>query len=140
MIKPEVTFGLDNFGKQKTLSLSETIGQLVLDILLLKPGQLPSLPHIGMNIKQYIYKFQEDIDPEYIKSQLQTQCRDLSMYIDTQSFQIVVFPLDTESILFISVKLTSIVDEVPKDLLIGFKKVKNSEKVTFNYKITDTIL
>ena len=53
MIKPEVTFGLDNFGKQKTLSLSETIGQLVLDILLLKPGQLPSLPHIGMNIKQF---------------------------------------------------------------------------------------
>jgi len=139
MIKPEITFGLNNFGKQKTLPLAETIGQLVLDILLLKPGQLPSLPHIGMDIKQYLYKFEEDISSEYIISQLQSQCSELSTYIDTNSFQVLVFPVDKENILFISMKLTSLVSEEPKELLIGFKKPSNSDKIKFNYTITDSI-
>ena len=61
-IKHELTFGIDNFGKQNMLSKSESVAQVLINLLFMRPGQMPSLPHLGINIKQYLYKFEEDID------------------------------------------------------------------------------
>ena len=67
MIKNEVDFGFDNFGKQKILSNKDSIAQLFRNLLFLVPGQLPSLPHIGINITKYIYKLVDDINLENLK-------------------------------------------------------------------------
>lgn len=138
-IKPEPLFGLDNFGKPKTLSTAETIAQMVLNILLLKPGQLPSLPHIGIDIKKYLYKFEEDIDPDHLKSQLIYQCNNLHGYIDLNGVEVVVLPVGHESILFISIPLTVAVEQ-DKEILIGFRYKKTGKEVTFNYTIASSIL
>lgn len=138
-IKPEPLFGLDNFGKPKTLTVAETVAQMVLNILLLKPGQLPSLPHIGIDIKKYLYKFEEDIDPEHLKSQLIYQCNSLNGYIDLNNIDIILLPVKNESILFISIPLI-ISKEEDKDILIAFKYKKTGKEVTFNYKIANSIV
>ena len=53
-VNAELAFGTDNFNNQKILNEVETLTQLLINVLVLKPGQLPGLPHLGMNIKQYI--------------------------------------------------------------------------------------
>lgn len=136
-IKNELNFGLDNFGKQKSLTQAQTIGQMLVNLLLMKPGQMPSLPHIGIDIKQYLYKFEEDIDVSYIKSQISKQCSALLPYIDLSSMQLFLFPHETESILFIYVPLSVIVED--DVLVIGFKRDNSSNEVTFNYKISNSL-
>lgn len=138
-IKQEPLFGLDNFGKPKTLSVAETVAQMVLNVMLLKPGQLPSLPHIGMDIKQYLYRFEEDIDPDYLKSQLIYQCNHLNGYIDLNSMEVAVIPVGQESILFISIPLTVAVEK-DKEILYGFRYKRTGKEVTFNYIIASSIL
>ena len=57
----EPAFGLDNFGKPKILKDTEAFATTVLMILFGKPGFLPSLPDVGMNIQQYTYAFFDEI-------------------------------------------------------------------------------
>lgn len=136
-IKPELNFGLDNFGKQKTLTKAQTVAQMLINLLLMKPGQIPSLPHIGINIKQYLYKFKEDIDLSFIKNQIAEQCVSIVPYIDMNNMKLLVVPYEKESILYIYAPLSVLVEE--EALIIGFKRVDGSNDVTFNYKTTNAI-
>lgn len=77
MIKKEVGFGSDNFGKPKVLSDVDSISQVILNILLSKPGNYPSLPHIGIDIKSYLYKLEEEIDVLDLRSKIYSQCQEL---------------------------------------------------------------
>ena len=77
----EPAFGLDNFGKPKVLKDSEALATSVLMVLFGKPGFLPSLPDVGMNIGQYTYDFFDDIDVSSIKAQLIYQLPLVSDYV-----------------------------------------------------------
>ena len=134
-IKPELNFGIDNFGKQKKLTQPQTIAQILINLLLMRPGQLPSLPHIGIDIQQYLYKFQEDIDLSFIKNQISYQCSSILPYISLSEMQIILVPYESESILYIYVPLTLISND--EAAIIGFKREHTSNEVTFNYKITN---
>lgn len=134
-IKNELNFGIDNFGKQKMLTQAQSVAQVLINLLLMRPGQMPSLPHLGINIKQYLYKFEEDIDVSYIKAQISSQCSALLPYIDLSSMQMLLFPYENESILFIYIPL-SVEGET---IVIGFKRNNKSNEVTFNYKINNSL-
>ena len=136
----ELDFGLDNFNNQKVLNQAESITQILLNIFMLKPGQLPGLPHIGMNIKQYIYKTQDEINVDMIKNELRHQCSSLTPYIDMDKIQVLVLPYNNESILYISVPFSVLVEDAQnQSLLIGFKKKNSSNEITFNYKVTNLV-
>lgn len=132
-MKQELEFGLDNFGKQKKLSLENTIAKMVLNLFLLKPGQLPSLPHVGMDIQQYLYRTIEDIDVDELKRNIVSQCETLSTYVDISSVRVLLFPYQDNALLYIIIPLLIENDT----LMIGFKKDNKTSRVTFNYKITD---
>ena len=84
----EPAFGLDNFGKPKVLKNTEALATTVLMILFGKPGFLPSLPDVGMNIQQYSSTFFDEIDTNSLKAQLVYQCSLVSEYIEAESLDI----------------------------------------------------
>ena len=130
-------FGIDSFGKQKSLTQAKTVAQMVINLLLMRPGQMPSLPHLGINIKQYLYKFEEDIDVGIIKNAISSQCSALLPYIDLPNLQVLLVPYENESILFIYMPLTILVEN--ETLVIGFKRNNKTSEVTFNYKLQSEI-
>lgn len=136
-IKPELNFGLDNFGKQKTMTQAQSVAQMLVNLLLMKPGQIPSLPHIGINIQQYMYKFEEDLDLSFIKNQIAEQCKSILPYLDITNMQLLLVPYENESILYIYAPLSVLVEE--EALIIGFKRSNSTNEVTFNYKTTNAI-
>lgn len=135
-IKSELEFGLNNFGKQKMMDEKDTIAQMLMNLFLLRQGQIPSLPHIGIDIRRYMYQFEDDINAEEIREAILYQCKSLVPYIEIDSLQVVFAPLETESLMYIIVPIRANVDG-GGTAIYGFKKPKTSNVVTFNYKVTD---
>lgn len=83
------TFGVNNFNKVKVLSEAETYVNNILAILFGKPGFYPSIPELGMDITQELYKFEDEIDTDKLKSQLAYQCEDFLPIIKDGSMDII---------------------------------------------------
>lgn len=135
-IKHEVLFGNDNFGKQKELSDAETVAQMLLNLFLMRKGQLPSMPQLGIDIRRYLYKTEDEINVEELKNQIINQCSALIPYINIQQLQIVLVPYNNENVLYILVPLTVAVED-GGTVMYGFKKSKDSSLVNFNYKVSN---
>ena len=99
MIGREVDFGTDDFNRPKVLSLKESYSRLLLNILILKPGNLPSLPHIGINIKQYLYRLESEIDIAELKDKIYEQCNELLPLIMSVDMRIFITKQDNQDIL-----------------------------------------
>lgn len=99
MIGREVDFGTDDFNRPKVLSLKESYCRLLLNILVLKPGNLPSLPHIGINIKQYLYKLESEIDVAELKDKIYEQCSELLPLILSDEMRIFITKQENHDIL-----------------------------------------
>ena len=135
-IKSELEFGLNNFGKQKMMDEKDTISQMILNLFLLRQGQIPSLPHIGIDIRKYLYRFEDDINAEEIREAIIYQCVSLTPYIHVDSIQVIFVPFENESLMYIIVPIRINVDG-GGTAIYGFKKPKTSNVVTFNYKVTN---
>lgn len=138
MIKSEVDFGLNNFGKQKVLSEADSIARLLLNILFLRPGQMPSMPHIGINIRKYLYKFEDDIDTDTLKREISFQCSELLPSIDTSGMKLMVVNYRGEGVLVLLMPVY--VSGTHKELLIGIKQDSDSGDLTFKYQFDDIII
>ena len=99
MIGREVDFGTDDFNRPKVLSLKESYCRLLLNILVLKPDNLPSLPHIGINIKQYLYKLESEIDVAELKDKIYEQCSELLPLILSDEMRIFITKQENHDIL-----------------------------------------
>ena len=53
-IPRDVGFGLNDFQEMQVYSEGESIARYLSNILLMRPGNLPGLPHIGLNIKDFV--------------------------------------------------------------------------------------
>ena len=135
-IKSELNFGLDTFGKQAMMNNADTIAQMLINLFLMRPGQLPSLPHIGINIRQYMYSLENEIDVSLIKNQISTQCPDLMQYLDLQSMQLIMVPYKTDTILYVFIPILT---EDNTAISMGFKRSNTSNEITFNYKINNNL-
>lgn len=82
------TYGVNNFNKVKILSEAETYVNNILAILFGKPGFYPSIPSLGMDITQELYKFEDEIDTDKIKAQLASQCKDFLPIIKDGSLDV----------------------------------------------------
>lgn len=136
MIGREVDFGLNNFGKQNILSQSESMAQLIINLLLMKPGQMPSMPHMGINIKKWLYEFEDDLNTLILQREIEEQCSIMVPYINTENMVVTFMKRLPEPVLLIIIPFDIMEDG--KDLVIGFKKSTNNlGKVTFNYEFQD---
>lgn len=128
----EILFTLDNFQNAKLLSTRETVAQQLINLFLMRPGNLPSLPHVGINIEQYLYRLQGDFDPDEIKQKLYNQCSELLSYISLGEIQIFITIYKGQDVLIAAIPIVGIDDGAT--LLLGFTKTNNDVSVSFQYK------
>ena len=132
MIKSEVDFGVDNFGDPKLLSPDDTIVQLLLNILFMRPGQLPSMPHIGIDIRSKLYSFVDELDTEELKQDIISQCRALMPYLNLDTLSVNVVDYNNDSVLVITFPTIS----QNSDVLVALKKSEDNG-IIFNYTYDD---
>ena len=83
-------YGVNDFNKPKVLAEDETYVNNLLMILMGKPGFYPSIPYLGMDISSLLYKFEDEIDTDKIKTELIYQCLDFLPLVDDGEIEIVV--------------------------------------------------
>lgn len=79
----DTTFELNEFGQPRIRSEIELIKDIILFVLFSKPGQYPSLPHIGLDIQTMLYSFYDELDVEDLKEKLVLQCEALGVCFDS---------------------------------------------------------
>lgn len=121
------TFSVNDFNKPKMLSTLETYVYNIMMLLFGEPGFYPSIPSIGMNIKQYLYKFEDDINTIEIKSELARQCREFLPEIVSGDLDVTVKTLNDRPILIFQLP---IIDDVAKySVALGVTTNKNGEMI-----------
>lgn len=78
----DVTFELDKFHRPRLRGEAEIVKNVLLYILFSKPGQYPSLPHIGLNISNRLYSFWDEISEIGLRDEIVAQCRALQVYFE----------------------------------------------------------
>ena len=74
----DVLLDLDSAYKPKVIPTFELVVNSVIALLVMKPGQYPSIPDLGIDIEQYLLDFSDDVNiPLKIQSQLEDQCNRL---------------------------------------------------------------
>jgi hypothetical protein len=132
--KSELVFGLDNFQRQKVLDSNNSLAQVILNIFFMRPGNLPSLPHIGINITSYLYKFEDELDAEGLKEKIYSQCSELIPYLDIGNIKIFVANYKGNGILMIAIPIIG-----GDNILYAFTK-DSTGNVLFNYDFEANIM
>lgn len=78
----DTTFELSEFNEARIRSEMETIKNVLLFILLSKPGAYPSIPQIGLDIETMLYSYFDELDVADLKNKLIEQCSALGAYIN----------------------------------------------------------
>lgn len=93
------TFFVNDYDRVAIQTEKQTIVNDILMILYGKPGFFPSIPSLGMDIRQYLYEPEDEIDTNQLKEVLRTQCNDFGTYIDDESLDVVKTTYQGETLL-----------------------------------------
>lgn len=84
----DVLLDTDSMYKPKVASTFEMGIDIILTLLMMKPGQYPSLPELGIDIESYLFEYSDDKKlPAQIKDKLMHQCN----LLDVVGFDIKVY-------------------------------------------------
>ena len=131
-IPKDMVFGRDSFQKPKVLSDVESVAQYILNILVWKPGNLPGLPHIGVNIQEMLYTYVDDFQPEVLKTKIEDQCNELMPHL--LSSNIVLAPVEYDGKEFFVLIIPVVVDGTEHNISYAFFKDSNNQ-FSFGYEI-----
>ena len=96
----------DNFQKSKIFNETDSLINYILNILIMKPGNLPGSPELGVDIGRYVNKnMNNNIDPEAIKGLIVDNCVDLIPYLSTDELFVGVLS-DPDGREFLVIKFT----------------------------------
>lgn len=70
----DALFGFDKYKQAELGDRKTAIANAVINACFMIPGNNPSLPHVGVNIKQYFYKEQSAISSDKIKQDIEDAC------------------------------------------------------------------
>lgn len=135
----EPTFDIDIYRKPKLLSDRESVAQIILHALFLKPGNLPDNPSLGVDIEKYMYLDSDISAGDNIRSALINTCGD---DLDIATINSVSFITrrqegeDNKYIFLIKLNITFVEDDTTVDLGIG--GYQQSGNVTYNWDYLDS--
>lgn len=73
----------DDFQKSTVYNRHQSLVNYILNILLMKPGNLPTMPELGVNITKYIKNnMSEILDPAQLQGLIASNCKDMLPFID----------------------------------------------------------
>lgn len=134
----EITFRINKYKQTALLNDKESLIQLILNALLMVPGNLPSQPKKGVDIFQYLYKrIETDVMSDKVLTDLRyTIGEDIGSYISNLTVDLIDMGGDGPTFLIIIHLLTTSGD----DEAIALAVQKVNETVKFNYSfLTDAI-
>lgn len=135
----DIGLGKDNFQKSKIYNETDSLVNYILNILLMKPGNMPSMPEIGVNIGQYIQpNMQQELDPELIKGLIISNCDELLPYLSSDEL-IVTITRDTYGRDVLLIKIPLVMDDGSKneqDVYYAFYR-NELNNLEFNFLIDD---
>lgn len=70
----DVQFGFDKYQRAATTDRKTTIANAIVNACFMVPGNNPSMPTIGVNIRQYFYKEASAISSDKIRQDLEVAC------------------------------------------------------------------
>lgn len=127
-------FGIDDFNKSKVYPSDETIVRNLLLLLFGKPGFYPSMPKLGMNIREYLYTLEDDMDTSAIKAKLAYQCSEFLPLLEDGKMDIYATHMNGNPVLLFA--LPVIRQTRYSDLVIGITTLANGE-MQFNFAFSD---
>ena len=134
-IPRDVGFGLDSFQRPKILSEVDSIAQYILNVLILKPGQLPGLPHIGLNIRDMLYTYVEDFDSNVLRSKIYEQCNELMPHIISSNIVLTGVQHEGKDV-FVLIIPIFLSDGTSQDVSYAFYTDSNNQ-MHYDYSIND---
>ena len=127
----DVTFNFNKYGDPELLSDKETVAQQIINALFMVPGNLPSLPHIGVNIKQYLYKTDTELSSVEIEQGLKASCGTVINGVVINSVDFSVQTTSTgQSVFLVMVRITFPNNE---ESILGVSVVQSNDHVKFNF-------
>lgn len=133
----EITFAIDKYQQTKLLNDKDSLIQIILNALLMVPGNLPSQPKKGVNLFQYSYSTGDsDAISDSILTDLQFTVGD---EIGSAINNLTVDVLNTEQgAMFLLILYLSVEKEENESVALVVQKI--NEKVRFNYSfLTEAI-
>ena len=70
----EVTFSFNKYKKPELLNLRKSVAEIIYNALIMVPGNIPSMPEAGCNIRQYFYQEDSAVSGDKIKFDLINTC------------------------------------------------------------------
>lgn len=134
----EITFRINKYKQAALLNDKESLVQIIMNALLMVPGNLPSQPKKGVDIFQYLYqRVETDVMSDKVLVDLKyTVGEDVGSFISDLTVDIVDMGGDGPAFLIIIHLLTVSGDD--EALALAVQKV--DETVKFNYSfLTDAI-
>lgn len=137
----DVGLGKDNFQKSKIFNETDSLINYILNILLMRPGNMPSMPEIGVNIGQYIQpSMQKRLDTEFIKGLIVSNCEAILPYLVSEELIVsIVRDSFDRDVLLIKIPLVVESDSrVEKDVYYAFYRNELNE-LEFNFLVDDDL-
>lgn len=136
----DIGIGKDYFQKSIIFKETDSLVNYILNILLMRPGNLPSLPHIGVNIGQYIQpNMQQELDKEFIKGLIISNCEDLLPYLTADELVVtIVTDEQNRDVLLIKIPLLTDANEKQQDAYYAFYRNTLNE-LEFNFLVDNDL-
>ena len=130
----------DNFQKSRIFNETDSLVNYILNILLMRPGNMPSMPEIGVNIGQYIQpNMQKELDPELIKGLITSNCEDLLPYLSTDDLIVITMRDEyNRDVLLIKIPIITEENKSQQDAYYAFYRNELNE-LEFNFLIDDDL-
>ena len=79
----------DNFQKSKIFNEKDSLVNYILNILLMRPGNMPGLPHVGVDIGKYVKNdMTESLNVDIVKGLIISNCSDLLPYLSSDELYV----------------------------------------------------
>lgn len=124
-------FGVNNFETAKYYDETQTIANNIMMLLQGRPGFFPSIPTLGMNIRQLLYKPIDEIDTTALKVELVKQCSEFITQVRDGTFDVQIALVHNRPLIVFIIPVT--ISKADQQLAIGVSTNSKGETV---YKIT----
>lgn len=120
-------YGINAYNMPKILSVTETYVRNVLVLLFGKPGFYPSIPTLGMDIRKYLYNFEDSINVEAIKEELVDQCDSFLPEVESGELDVIIRYYQNRPMLVF--KLPIVTDNKSIGIVLGVTTKVNGELI-----------
>ena len=105
----------DNFQKSKIFNEKDSLVNYILNILLMRPGNMPGLPHIGVDIGKYVKNdMANSLNVDVVKGLIISNCSDLLPYLSSDELYVGIIQ-DEEKKQYLAIKIPIMVDGNSKE-------------------------